>query len=151
MSEKKSYGWTGKILRINLSDGSISMFPTEPYKGYIGGMGLANKIMFDEVPAGTDPLSEENKVVIAVGPLTASGTPLAGRTTIASLSTYTKDKQIVDAHCGGMLGARIKQAGYDAIVIEGKAEKPVYVMVDDDDVKIKSADGIWGAGHARRN
>ncbi len=146
MSEKKSYGWTGKILRINLSDGSISMFPTEPYKGYIGGMGLANKIMFDEVPAGTDPLSEENKVVIAVGPLTASGTPLAGRTTIASLSTYTKDKQIVDAHCGGMLGARIKQAGYDAIVIEGKAEKPVYVMVDDDDVKIKSADGIWGLG-----
>ena len=146
MSEKKSYGWTGKILRINLSDGSISTFPTEPYKGYIGGMGLANKIMFDEVPAGTDPLSEENKVVIAVGPLTASGTPLAGRTTIASLSTYTKDKQIVDAHCGGMLGARIKQAGYDAIVIEGKAEKPVYVMVDDDDVKIKSADGIWGLG-----
>lgn len=143
---KKSYGWTGRILRVNLTDGTVSTFSTEPYKGYIGGMGLANKIMFDEVPAGTDPLSEENKVVFAVGPLTASGVPLAGRTTIASLSTYTKDHQIVDAHCGGMLGARIKQAGYDAIVIEGKSDRPVYVMVDDDDVKIKSADGVWGLG-----
>lgn len=146
MAEKKSYGWAGKILRVNLTDGTVTTFPTEPYKDYIGGMGIANKIMFDEVPAGTDPLAPENKVVFAVGPLTASGTPLAGRTTIASLSTFTKDNLIVDAHCGGMLGARIKQAGYDGVVIEGKAEKPVYVMVDNDDVKIKSADGIWGQG-----
>ena len=146
MAEKKSYGWAGKILRVNLTDGTITTFPTEPYKAYIGGMGIANKIMFDEVPAGTEPFDEANKVVFAVGPLTASGVPLAGRTTIASLSTYTKDHLVVDAHCGGMLGARIKQAGYDGIVIEGKAAKPVYIMVDDDDVKIKSADGLWGLG-----
>lgn len=151
MSDKKSYGWTGKILRVNLTDKTVSTFPTEPYKEYIGGMGIANKIMFDEVPAGTDPLSEENKVVFAVGPLTASGVPLAGRTTIASLSTYTKDHAIVDAHCGGMLGARIKQAGYDGIVIEGKSDDHVYVMVDNDDVKIKSADGIWGLGTRATN
>ena len=107
MSNKKSYGWIGKILRVNLTDKTVSTFPTEPYKEYIGGMGIANKIMFDEVPAGTDPLSEENKVVFAVGPLTASGVPLAGRTTIASLSTYSKDHAIVDAHCGGMRAASI--------------------------------------------
>ena len=62
-------------------------------------MGLANKIMYDEVPAGTDPLSEESKIVYAVGPLTASGVPLAGRTTISFLSTFTKDHLVVDAHC----------------------------------------------------
>ena len=117
----KSYGWTGRILRVNLTDGTITTESTEPYKDYIGGMGLANKIMYDEVPAGTDPLSVENKVVFAVGPLTASGVPLAGRTTICSLSTYTKDHQVVDAHCGGMLGAGIKKAGYDAVILDHAA------------------------------
>lgn len=109
MADEKSFGWAGKILRVNLTTGSITTEPTEPYKSYIGGMGLSNKIMYDEVPAGTDPLSPENKVVFAVGPLTATGVPLAGRTTISSLSTFSKDHQIVDAHTGGMLGANIKK------------------------------------------
>ena len=98
MADETSYGWAGKILRVNLSTGSITTQPTDPYKEYIGGMGLANKIMYDEVPAGTDPFSPENKLIFAVGPLTASGVPLAGRTTICSLSTFTKDHLVVDAH-----------------------------------------------------
>ena len=61
MADETSYGWAGKILRVNLSTGSITTQPTDPYKEYIGGMGLANKIMYDEVPAGTDPLSPENQ------------------------------------------------------------------------------------------
>ena len=81
MADEKSYGWAGKILRVNLTTGSITTESTAPYKEYIGGMGLANKIMYDEVPAGTDPLSEESKIVYAVGPLTASGVPLAEHTT----------------------------------------------------------------------
>ena len=100
LDPNKSYGWTGKILRVNLTDKTVSVSPTDPYKEYLGGMGIANKIMYDEVPAGTDPLSPENKIVFAVGPLTATGVPLAGRTTIASLSTYTTDHQVVDAHTG---------------------------------------------------
>ena len=142
----KSYGWTGKILRVNLTDGTVSVTPTDPYKEYLGGMGIANKIMYDEVAPGTDPLSPENKVVFAVGPLTATGVPLAGRTTIASLSTYTKDHQVVDAHTGGMIGAAIKKAGYDAIIIEGASDEPVYLKIDDDDVEIKPADKVWGMG-----
>ena len=142
----KSYGWTGRILRVNLTDGTTTIDTTEPYKDYIGGMGLANKIMYDEVAPGTDPLSPENKIVFAVGPLTASGVPLAGRTTICSLSTFTKDYQIVDAHCGGMLGAAIKKAGYDAVVLEGASDAPVYLKIDDDDVQIKPADKVWGLG-----
>lgn len=146
LDPNKSYGWTGKILRVNLTDKTVSVSPTDPYKGYIGGMGLANKIMYDEVAPGTDPLAPENKIVFAVGPLTATGVPLAGRTTIASLSTYTKDHQVVDAHCGGMIGAAIKKAGWDAIVIEGASDEPVYLKIDDDDIEIKPADQVWGQG-----
>ena len=146
LDPNKSYGWTGKILRVNLTDKTVSVSPTDPYKGYIGGMGLANKIMYDEVAPGTDPLAPENKVVFAVGPLTATGVPLAGRTTIASLSTYTTDHQVVDAHCGGMIGAAIKKAGWDAIVIEGASDEPVYLKIDDDNVEIKPADQVWGLG-----
>lgn len=146
LDPNKSYGWTGKILRVNLTDKTVSVSPTDPYKEYLGGMGIANKIMYDEVPAGTDPLSPENKIVFAVGPLTATGVPLAGRTTIASLSTYTTDHQVVDAHTGGMIGAAIKKAGWDAIVIEGASDEPVYLKIDDDNVEIKPADQVWGLG-----
>ncbi len=146
MADAISYGWTGKILRVNLTTGSISTDSTEPYKLYIGGMGLANKVMFDEVPAGTDPYSSENKVVFAVGPLTASGVPLAGRTTICSLSTFTTDKLVVDAHCGGMFGAQLKLAGWDALILEGASDTPVYVNIKDDEVEIKDASFVWGSG-----
>lgn len=146
LDPNKSYGWTGKILRVNLTDKTVSVSPTDPYKEYLGGMGIANKIMYDEVPAGTDPLSPENEIVFAVGPLTATGVPLAGRTTIASLSTYTTDHQVVDAHTGGMIGAAIKKAGWDAIVIEGASDEPVYLKIDDDDIEIKPADQVWGQG-----
>ena len=146
MADEKSYGWAGKILRVDLSTGAITTQPTDPYKAYIGGMGLANKIIYDEVPAGTDPLAPESKVVFAVGPLTASGVPLAGRTTISFLSTFTTDHLPVDAHCGGMIGAKIKLAGYDAIVLEGASSKPVYLHIKDDQVQIKDASFIWGMG-----
>lgn len=146
MADEKSYGWAGKILRVNLTTGDITTMSTDPYKPFIGGMGIANKIMYDEVPADTDPFSEESKIVYAVGPLTATGVPLAGRMTIASLSTFTQDHLIVDSHTGGMLGARIKQAGYDAIIVEGKSDHPVYINIVDDDVQIKDASFVWGMG-----
>ena len=146
MADEKSYGWTGKMLRVNFSSGIITTEPTEPYKKFIGGMGIANKIIYDEVPVGTDPLSEEAKVVWAVGPLTASGTPLAGRSTASFLSTFTTDYLVVDAHTGGMFGAKLKLAGWDAVIFEGASEKPVYLHIKDDEVTIKDAEFIWGLG-----
>ena len=146
MADEKSYGWAGKMLRVNLTTGSITTESTDPYKGYIGGMGLANKIMYDEVPAGTEPLDPESKIVYAVGPLTASGVPLAGRTTISFLSTYTTDHLVVDAHCGGMFGAKLKLAGYDALIVEGESDHPVYLKIKDNDVEIKDASFLWGMG-----
>lgn len=146
MSDEQSYGWAGKILRVNVGSGAITTQATKPYESYIGGMGLANKIMFDEVPAGTSPFAPENKLILAVGPLTASGVPLAGRSTLCSLSTFTKDHLIVDAHCGGMLGAKLKLAGWDALIIEGASNHPVYINIVDDKVSIKDASFVWGMG-----
>ena len=144
--ENISFGWAGKIARVNLTTGAVTAESTDPYKQYIGGMGLANKIMYDEVPAGTDPLAPESKVVFAVGPLTASGVPLAGRTTLSHLSTFTKDFLVVDSHMGGMFGAKLKLAGWDALIVEGQSDVPVYIKIIDDKITIESAEGIWGLG-----
>ncbi|NHM16890.1 aldehyde ferredoxin oxidoreductase [Eggerthellaceae bacterium zg-887] len=146
MADEKSYGWAGKILRVDLTTGSITTEPTDPYKGYIGGMGLANKIIYDEVPVGTDPFAPESEIVFAVGPLTASGVPLAGRTTVSFLATYTTDNLVVDAHTGGMLGAKLKFAGYDGLVLQGSSDTPVYLNINDDQVAIKDAGFVWGLG-----
>ena len=145
-TENVSYGWQGKIARVNLTTGEITTQSTDPYKYFLGGMGLANKIMYDEVPEGTDPFSPESKVVMAVGPLTASGTPLAGRTTFSHLSTFTTDHLVVDSHCGGMIGAKLKLAGWDALIIEGASDKPVYIKILNDKITIEDASFVWGMG-----
>lgn len=140
------YGWAGKILRVNLTTGAISAQDTAPYTEYIGGMGLGYKIMYDEVPMGTDPFSPEAKVIFGVGPLTGTGVPCSGRTNITLLSSWTKGYSILDGHMGGHFGHAMKYAGYDAIVLEGAAEKPVYIKIDDDKVSIEDASDVWGLG-----
>lgn len=139
-------GWTGNILRINLSTGAISKEDSSQYKKMVGGMGFGYKIMYDEVPAGTKPFDETNKVVFAVGPLTGSGAPCSSRVNITSLSTFTRGNLVVDAHMGGFFAAYMKYAGYDAIIIEGKAEKPVWINIQNDEVKIENAAFLWGKG-----
>ena len=142
-----TYGWAGWIARVNLSTGDITEeSDAELQKDYIGGMGFANKIMYDEVPAGTDWMDEENKAVLAVGPLTGSGVPLGGRSTWATLSTFSTDHLVVDCHCGGQLGAKLKYSGHDGLIIEGKADKPVYILIDDDKISIEDASAVWGKG-----
>lgn len=140
-------GWTGNILRVNLSTGKVSVESTaDLYKKYIGGMGFGYKILYDEVPAGTKPFDEANKVVIAVGPLTGSGAPCSSRANITSLSTFTKDPLVVDSHMGGYFPAQMKYAGYDVIIIEGKAPHPVWLNIQDDKVTIEDARFLWGKG-----
>lgn len=138
------YGWTGKLLRVNLTDGSHAVESSEKYFDYIGGKGMANRVMYDEVPAGTDPIAPENKVVLAVGPNTGSGAPTSGRMTLSTLSPFTKYGAIVDGHVGGDVGAQMKSAGYDIIVIEGASATPVYINIKDDEVSVEDASDIWG-------
>lgn len=147
MADKVSYGWAGQIVRVNVGTGDITEESDEAMqKDYIGGMGFANKIMYDEVPADTKWDAPENKAVLAVGPLTGSGVPLGGRSTWATLSTFTTDYLVVDAHCGGQLGALLKYSGHDGVIIEGASDSPVYILIDDDKVSIEDASAVWGKG-----
>lgn len=142
-----SYGWAGWIARVNLTSGDITEeSDVEMQKDYIGGMGFANKIMYDEVGPEVDWMDEENKVVLAVGPLTGSGVPLAvappGRPCPPSPPTTSWSTM----HCGGQLGAMLKYSGHDGLIIEGKADKPCYIFIDDDKISIEDASALWGKG-----
>jgi aldehyde:ferredoxin oxidoreductase len=143
-----SFGWAGKILRVNLSNGSISTEDTEKYKKFVGGMGIAYKIMWDEVPAGTAPYDEANKIVFGAGPLAGSGAPCSSRTNVTSILPTNPYNLISDSHFGGHFSPELKYAGYDMIVIEGKSPNPVWLRIEDDKVTLEDAvaDGLWGTG-----
>ena len=140
-------GWAGSVLRVDLTHGAITTEDTLPkYKPFIGGMGIGYKIIWDEVPLDSDPLGDAAKAVFSVGPLTASGVPCSGRMTVSFLSCWSKGNSIVDAHMGGHFAHALKYAGYDAIIIEGKSDKPVYLKIEDEKVSIEDASHVWGKG-----
>ena len=138
------YGWNGKILRINLSDGKVSIqnFDGEFARKFVGGRGFAAKILWDELPPGVDALSPENKLVLAAGPLTGLPGPSLGKLVLAAKSPLTGGYG--DGNIGTMAAVHLRKAGYDAAVIEGKAEKPAYIYIENDKVSINSAEGLWG-------
>lgn len=140
-------GWTGKLLRINLTNGNITTEDSMKYnKDLIGGAGLGYKVIFDEVPEGTKAFDEANKVVIAVGPLTGTTAPCSGRTNITALAPTNPYHAVADSHMGGNFGPWMKFAGYDAIIIEGAAKSPVWIKIEDDKVSIEDASSLWGKG-----
>ncbi|MCS7174732.1 aldehyde ferredoxin oxidoreductase family protein [Pseudothermotoga sp.] len=131
------------ILRVNLTTKKISKDPISEkvLEQFIGGRGLAAKILWDEV-RGVDPLSAENKLVVAAGPFNGLRTPSGGKLVLAAKSPLTGGYG--DGNIGTMASVYLRKAGYMAIVIEGAADKPVYLYIDDDDVHIMSAEGLWG-------
>ncbi|MEE3380148.1 MAG: aldehyde ferredoxin oxidoreductase N-terminal domain-containing protein [Lachnospiraceae bacterium] len=148
----ESFGWMGKILRVNLTTGEISSSDdTEWQKDYIGGMGFGYKLFADEVPMTTAPRAPESPIFFGVGPLTGSGVPCSGRMNITFLSCWSKGHSILDAHMGGHIGPELKYAGWDGIFVTGKASSPVYLKVSDDTVTLEPADHIWGKGTFEAN
>lgn len=137
-------GYNGTILRINLSEGTVLREETNKdlAKRYIGGRGLASKMLMDEIDPAVDPLSPENKLIFATGPLTGTPTPTGGRYMVVTKAPLTGT--IGSSNSGGYWGAELKFAGYDAIVFEGKAPNPVYINIVDDQVEIKDASSLWG-------
>jgi aldehyde:ferredoxin oxidoreductase len=138
------YGWVGKIIRINLTDNKITTFTPaqELYRDYLGGRGMGAKILWDEVGPEVSPLSPENKLIFMTGPLTGTKVPTAGRFSATSKSPLTGT--IFDCNSGGIWGARLKKAGYDGLIIEGQADKPVYILLNENGAIIKDASGLWG-------
>ncbi|PKL06915.1 MAG: aldehyde ferredoxin oxidoreductase, partial [Spirochaetae bacterium HGW-Spirochaetae-7] len=141
-----SYGYTGKILRVDLTTGKVWTDDTIKYRDYIGGEGIGYKILWDEVPAGTHPFAPENKITFGAGPLCGSGVPCSGRTTITSLLPTSAFHGAGSSHMGGYFSVEMKYAGYDLIVVEGKSPKPVWLRIEDDKVTLEDARWIWGKG-----
>ena len=137
-------GWTGKILRVNLTRGSHLVEDLAPdlARNFIGGRGLATKYLLDEVDPMVDPFSPDNKLLFATGPLTGSGAIGSGRFMVVAKSPLTEG--VGCANVGGYFGPELKFAGYDMIIFEGRAKKPVYVLIENDKVEIKPAQHLWG-------
>ncbi len=136
----------GKLLRINLSTGKISKETIEKrdLERFVGGQGIAALIYWREVPPKVDPFSEENKLIFATGPLTGSAAPGSGRAIVAGKSPHTYPESYTISSIGGEFGPELRFAGYDVLVIEGKAPKPVYIRIRNDKVEIRSAEHLWG-------
>jgi aldehyde:ferredoxin oxidoreductase len=138
------HGWRGTILRVDLTREKITKQPLDEAiaRDFIGGRGFNSKTLFDEIKPGIDPLGPENVLCLAPGPL--SGTPLGmtSRLEVSALSPYSGI--LGDGNGGGSFAAFLKRAGYDQIVITGRASSPKYLWIEDDNVELKDASDLWG-------
>lgn len=133
-----------KIARINLSTGEIKIEPLdlELAHKFIGGRGLGTKMLYDEGVATVDPLSPENKLIYITGPMTGAAAPSTGRYMVVTKSPLTG--MIACSNSGGIWGAKLKYAGWDAIIVEGEAPEWTYISIDDDKIELHNADDLLG-------
>jgi aldehyde:ferredoxin oxidoreductase len=138
------YGTTAKILRVDLSNRTweIETLSEAFYRLYPGGKALAGYILLNEMPANVEPFSPENILVIANGLLTGAPVSTATRYVVSAKSPLTN--AYGESEAGGFWGPELKMAGYEAIVVKGKADKPVYLWIKDDEIEIRSAEHLWG-------
>jgi len=138
------HGYAGKILRVNLTTKKIVDEPIDEAlaKKFIGGTGYAAKILWDVLPKKIDPLAPENLLIAATGPLTGTLTPCSGSVEFCFKSPLTNI--FGESRAGGTFGPKLRFAGYDFLVIEGRADKPVYLSIFDEGVELKDASHLWG-------
>jgi aldehyde:ferredoxin oxidoreductase len=142
--KKMPGGYVGKILRVDLSSGKTSLedLNLEWARLFIGGKGLGAKYLYEELEPGTDPLSPDNVLILMTGPLTGTTAPCAPKYAIYTKSPLTN--AFLDSYMGGYLGAELKFAGFDGVIIRGKADKPVYLWISDGKAEIRDAKHLWG-------
>lgn len=137
------YGWIGNILEVDLSDGRISVEPTEKYvDDYLGGRGIGVRLVYDKYVPGTDALDPGNPLLFNTGPLTGTAMPSSGRTDVTALSPMSNLRG--KSNFGGFWGPELKYAGFDHLVITGKADKPSYLWIKNGKVEIRNAEHLWG-------
>ena len=129
--------WAGKILRVNLTAGTVKSEPLnmEWAKAYLGSRGLGSKYLINEVDPKVDPLSADNKIIWATGPLTGTMASTGGRYTVITKSPLTG--AIACSNSGGYWGAELKMAGWDMVIFEGASAKPVYLHINDDEAELR--------------
>jgi aldehyde:ferredoxin oxidoreductase len=139
-------GWMNRILRVDLSEMSVTAHESVPYvPAFLGARGLAARICWEDIPEPVDPFHPANPLMIFAGALTGSNSPYSGRTSVCAFSPQGYPHPwFTRSNVGGYFGAKLKQAGYDGIVITGAADGPVHLCVRDDWVSIRPADELWG-------
>jgi aldehyde:ferredoxin oxidoreductase len=144
MSKELLGGYNGKILRVNLSNKTAKAEAIDALfcRRYIGGAGFIIYYLWKELKLGIDPLSPDNKLIFALGPLSGLQLPGTARHCVGTKSPLTGS--IAKAETGGFWAAELKRAGYDAVIIEGRAEKPVYLWIQDGEASIRDASHLWG-------
>jgi len=141
---KKLKGYTGRILKINLTTKEVTDYPfsDELRNLYLGGKIMAAKIMYDNLKGKIDPLSEDNMLIITTGPMNALGAPCSSRFNISTISPLTG--YYTSSNSGGNFGLSLKRAGYDGLIITGKAQEKTYLYITNEGVEFKNADFLWG-------
>jgi len=136
--------FAGRILIVDLSNEKIDEMPISDamVEKYLGGRGIAAKLLWDETDKNTDPLGPDNALIISAGALTGTFAPCSGRITVTTKSPATR--MYLKTSSGGHWGSRLKYAGYDLLVIKGRAVHPVYLFIDNGIVNIRNADFLWG-------
>ncbi|MFQ6111628.1 MAG: aldehyde ferredoxin oxidoreductase N-terminal domain-containing protein, partial [Nitrospinota bacterium] len=137
-------GWQGKILRVNLSRGTVKHeeLNSQWARDFIGGRGLASKYLSEEVDPRVDPFSPRNKLIFATGPLTGTGAAANGRWVLVTKSPLTG--AIACSNSGGYFPAELKFCGLDMIIFEGKSPRPVYLWVHNEEASLHDAAHLWG-------
>lgn len=138
------YGWAGTLLRVDLTEGELIRVPLDHAlrMNYLGGRGINSRILFAEVGPATDPLSPQNRLLFGTGPLVGTLAPSPGRYTVSAKSPLTGI--LGDANSGGSFAPELKGAGYDHLIFQERAERPVYLWICDDHAEIRSAAHLWG-------
>jgi aldehyde:ferredoxin oxidoreductase len=139
------YGWTGRHIRVDLTNSDIQVVEDNPeiMKNYLGARGIGIKYMMDEIDPKIDAFEPQNRFIIATGPLTCMP-PAGNRTYFVTKSPLTGG--IANAGVGGYFGSELKFAGYDVLIIRGKAKRPVYLWINNDKIELRSAAHLWGKG-----
>ena len=138
------YGWHGRILRVNLTTGKIyeEVFSQGDALKFFGGRGLAIKVLLEGMDPVADPLSPENLLIMATGPLTSTPAPTGNRYMVVTKSPLTG--ALSNSNSGGVFPTMMKRSGYDLFVFEGAASKPVYLYVDEREAELRDATRLWG-------
>ncbi|MGD8818957.1 MAG: aldehyde ferredoxin oxidoreductase N-terminal domain-containing protein, partial [Anaerolineae bacterium] len=142
----RRHGWANRLLRVDLSAMRISVQETAPYvPQYLGARGLAARLCWDEIGAAVDPLHPANPLMIIPGALTGSRAPYSGRSIVCAFSPQAFPRPwFTRSSVGGYVGAQLKRAGYDGLIVTGCADSPVRIHIHDDQVSIYPADELWG-------
>jgi aldehyde:ferredoxin oxidoreductase len=144
------HGWMGKILHIDLSSSKISKFSTQPYaEKYLGGRGIASRIYWETVKPEIGAFDSANHLIFMTGPLVATGAQGATRMSVVGKSPMAYPEKYCYGNIGGFFGAELKRAGFDGLVITGRASKPVYLWINNNHIELRDASSLWGNGAYR--